>query len=118
MCSVVQRRMEGTYSVHTNDKGLFGLGSMLVVPWRPASGVDGACAGAQKWRLRLTQCRALPAWGVDRGEESVQRILTTATKSPPNNHRNKQTNNCLQSSMVAVNFFAGNDAGMMQHVHG
>lgn len=38
----------------TNDKGLFGLCSMFVVPGWAASGVDGSLGGAQERRFRLT----------------------------------------------------------------
>ena len=71
--------MGDTNVAHTDDEGLFGLGSVLVVPWWPSGGVDGARAGAEERRLRLTLRRALPARGVHRGEEPIQRVLATAT---------------------------------------
>lgn len=67
-------------STRTNDKGLFKLGSMFVVPGRSAGYVDGTCAGAEQWRFCFTQSAALPARGADRGEEPVQRIFTTSTR--------------------------------------
>lgn len=39
----------------TNDKGLFGLRSMLIVPRGAGSGVDGARARAEQGRLCFTQ---------------------------------------------------------------
>lgn len=44
--------MGDTNVAHTDDEGLFGLGSVLVVPWWPSGGVDGARAGAaaRPWR--------------------------------------------------------------------
>lgn len=67
-------------STRTNDKGLFKLGSMFVVPGRSAGYVDGTCAGAEQWRFCFTQSAALPARGADWGEEPVQRIFTTPTR--------------------------------------
>ena len=69
----------GIHDPHTDDKGLFGLGAVLIIPGGSASGVDGACAGAEQGRLSLTQGHALPAGGGDGGQEPVQRVLPTST---------------------------------------
>ncbi len=66
-------------STRTNNKGLFKLGSMFIVPGWSADGVDGASAGAEQWRFCFTQGAAFPARGADRREESVQRVLTSST---------------------------------------
>lgn len=73
-------------STRTNDKGLFKLGSMFVVPGRSAGCVDGTSAGAKQWRFCFTQSAALPARGADRGEEPVQRIFTTPTRPKQENY--------------------------------
>lgn len=65
---------------HTDDKGLFRLSSVLVVPGRSAGGVDGSCARAEQRRLGFTQRgSALPAGGPGGGQQPVQRVLPTPT---------------------------------------
>lgn len=70
---------------HTDDKGLFWLSSVLVIPGRSASGVDGACACAEQRGLCFTQRGgALPARGPGRGQEAVQRVLPAPTVKTAN----------------------------------
>lgn len=65
---------------HTDNKGLFWLSSMLVIPGRSASGVDGARACAQQRRLRFTQRGStLSARGPSGGQKPVQWVLPTPT---------------------------------------
>lgn len=67
----------------TDDKGLLGLSSMLVVPGGPASCVDGPFGCAQEWRLGLALAGGpLPGREAcaDRLEESVQGSIPTATR--------------------------------------
>lgn len=71
-------RQEGKHH-HTDDKRLFWLRSVLVIPGRPASRVDGARACAQQRRLCFTQRGgALPARGPSKRQEPIQRVLPAA----------------------------------------
>lgn len=65
---------------HTDNKGLFKLGSVFIIPGWSASCVYGPRAGAEQRRFCFTQSAALPARGADRREELVQRVLTTPTR--------------------------------------
>lgn len=77
----------------TNDKGLFWLSAVLVIPGRAASGVDGACACAEQRRLCFTQRgSALPARGPSRGQEAVQRVLPAPTAKTANSRAGHSLN--------------------------
>lgn len=74
----------------TDDEGLFGLGSMLVVPGRTSGGVDGSFGGAQERRLRLTLAGGpFPWWQAWAywGEEPVQWTLATTTVEQETHNR-------------------------------
>lgn len=69
-----------TIRKHTDDEGLFGLSSVLVVPGRPARRVDGASPRAEQGRLSFTQRGgALSARSAGGGQEPVQRVVSTPT---------------------------------------
>ena len=73
----------------TDDEGLLGLGSVLVVPGRPAGGVDGPLGGAQQRRLRLTLAGGpLPGRqaGAHRREQPVQTGTLAATAAATTTH--------------------------------
>jgi len=65
---------------HTDDKGVFWLSPVLVIPGRASSSVDGARACAEERRLCFTQWGgALPARGPGGRQEPVQRVLPVPT---------------------------------------
>lgn len=67
---------EAEKQLRTDDKRLFGLRPVLVVPGWSAGRVDGALARAEQRWLRFAQRRgALPAKGPSGGQEPVQRVL-------------------------------------------
>lgn len=76
------RRREA--SKRTDDEGLLGLRSVLVVPGRPTRRVDGSRASAEQRRLCFTQGGgALPARSPGRRQEAVQRVLAAPAGGQP-----------------------------------
>lgn len=64
----------------TDDKGLFGLSAVLVIPGGSTGRVDGACACAEQRRLGFTQWGSAPAArGPGGGQKPVQWVLATPT---------------------------------------
>ena len=66
---------QGSWERLTDDEGLLGLGTMLIVPGRPAGGVYGPLGGAQERGLRLALAGgAFPRRqaSAHRGEQPVQ----------------------------------------------
>lgn len=81
----------------TNDKGLFGLCSMFVVPRWATGCIDGSFGGTQQRRLGFTLAGG-PFPGrktqADRGQQPVQRSLTASTLNKQTQKRSQRK--CLE----------------------